>query len=147
MNHPTSLRAAALALTASVALAGCATVAETLGTEYTANLTGAQEVPGSGDIDGRGDAEIVVDAATPQICYDLNVDAIGTPTAAHIHRGAVGVSGPPVVTLEVPWDEDAQECVSVPRELAAEIIANPMNFYVNVHNAEFPNGAIRGQLR
>jgi hypothetical protein len=28
----------------------------------------------------------------------------------------------------------------------AAILANPNGFYVNVHNAEFPDGAIRGQL-
>ena len=29
---------------------------------------------------------------------------------------------------------------------AAEILANPEDYYVNVHNEAFPNGAIRGQL-
>ncbi len=31
-------------------------------------------------------------------------------------------------------------------ETVAEILANPENYYVNVHNAEYPAGALRGQL-
>ena len=137
---------ALLAAGAALALAGCATVAEAVGEEYRATLTGAAEVPGPGDADGRGSAEVIVDAATPQVCYDLDVSGIETATMAHIHRGAAGVAGPPVVTLETPADGDSDGCIGVARELAAEIIANPANFYVNVHNARYPAGAVRGQL-
>jgi len=35
---------------------------------------------------------------------------------------------------------------TVQRGLIGEIIGNPAGFYVNIHNAEFPNGAIRAQL-
>jgi hypothetical protein len=36
--------------------------------------------------------------------------------------------------------------VTVSREEARDIVKNPENYYVNVHNAEFPGGALRGQL-
>ena len=31
-------------------------------------------------------------------------------------------------------------------KIAADILANPAGFYVNLHTADFPGGAVRGQL-
>lgn len=138
---------ALVALAALAALAGCSTVARTVGNTWNTGLTGAAEVPGPGDRDGSGTARITADAATNQICYELTVQAIDAPTAAHVHRGAVGVAGPPVVTLDPPTRGSSRGCYNVARELAAAIIANPAGFYVNVHNDRHPQGAVRGQLR
>ncbi|HEX7705532.1 MAG TPA: CHRD domain-containing protein [Thermoanaerobaculia bacterium] len=113
------------------------------GQSFSAQLTGAAEVPGPGDTDGSGFAVIVIDGTT--IRYNVLVQNIGTPTGAHIHRGAVGTAGPVVVDLGV--SSLASGSVSgVAQSLINEIAGNPSGFYVNVHNAEFPNGAIRGQL-
>jgi hypothetical protein len=65
---------------------------------------------------------------------------------AHIHRGAAGVAGPVVVPLDPPAGGKSTGCPTVAKEVADEIMANPSNFYVNVHTAEHPAGAIRGQL-
>ena len=147
MIHKSMLAPATLALVAGLALAGCETVADAVKQGMTASMTGAQEVPGPGDTDGSGTAEITIVDATDNVCFDLNVRNIGPATAAHIHRGARGVAGPPVVTLEAPTDGGSEGCISAPGALADEIEANPAAFYVNVHNAEFPNGAVRGQLQ
>ena len=130
-----------------LALAGCETLAGDADEPYRATLSGAAEAPGPGDPDGAGTAEVTVDVAEPRLCYELSVSGIAEAAAAHIHRGAAGIDGPPVVTLESPGDGESGGCVSVTRELAAEIVARPANFYVNVHNAEFPAGAVRGQLQ
>ena len=147
MIHKSMLAPATLALVAGLALAGCETVADAVKQGMTASMTGAQEVPGPGDTDGSGTAEITIVDATDNVCYDLNVRNIGPATAAHIHRGERGVAGPPVVTLEAPTDGGSEGCISAPGALADEIEANPAAFYVNVHNAEFPDGAVRGQLQ
>lgn len=133
-------------IAAAATLAGCATVAGTVGESYNTALVGQQEVPGPGDPDGTGTAKITADATTNQICYDLTVQNITRPTAAHIHSGARGDMGPPVVTLEAPTNGAISKCMRVDKQVAAAIIANPSGYYVNVHTADYPNGAIRGQL-
>jgi len=40
----------------------------------------------------------------------------------------------------------AENCVIASAELAAAIVANPSDYYVNVHTPAYPGGAIRGQL-
>lgn len=142
-----STMCAALALGAALFLSGCETAADTVKQGMSASLTGSQEVPGPGDVDGSGRAEITIIDATDNVCWDINVRNIAPATAAHIHRGAPGVAGPVVVMLETPGaDGTAKGCTSAPGALADEIEANPGAFYVNVHTAEFPAGAIRGQL-
>jgi len=67
-------------------------------------------------------------------------------TAAHIHEAPAGAPGPVVVTLAPPTSGESSGCVSADRELIVEILRDPAAYYVNVHNAEFPAGAVRGQL-
>lgn len=116
------------------------------GRPLSARLTGAAEVPGPGDTDGGGSAMLRVNPGQGQICYTLTVTNIDAATAAHIHRGAAGAAGPVVIPLETPADGSSEACAAATRELAMEILRNPAAFYVNVHNAAFPNGAVRGQL-
>jgi hypothetical protein len=138
-----------LAACGGAALAGCETVNEVAndaaGDQFRAHLTGANE-PGGGDPDGAGLARLEINDTTNTICTDLEVRMISPATAAHIHRGAAGVNGPPVVTLDRPEDNDSDDCDEVPDALVDEIRANPEGFYVNVHTADYPDGAIRGQL-
>lgn len=137
---------ALMLLLAAVAVAGTAGAAQAQGRTLSATLTGAAEVPGPGDPDGSGTATLTVNPGLGQICYALTVSGIAPATAAHIHVGAVGVAGPVVVPLEPPTQGTSSGCVSVSRELALAILTSPSDYYVNVHNAEYPAGALRGQL-
>jgi hypothetical protein len=116
-----------------------------------ANLTGAKEVPGPGDADGRGSA--TVSLKRDQICFTLSWRNIDAPTAAHIHVGPSDVAGPVVVgLLSVPAPglgapvDSVGGCANAQPDLIAAIQSNPRNYYVNIHNVAFPAGAIRGQL-
>ena len=118
------------------------------GHRRTAQLSGAAEVPGPGDPDGSGTAMIRLSLEESEVCFDLTVSNIGPATAAHIHEGAEGVAGEVVVPLDpAPAEGSSSGCISdVDNTLIQNIIENPEQYYVNVHNEEFPDGAIRGQL-
>jgi hypothetical protein len=126
-----------------------------------ATLDGRQEVATGatnnkmiGDPNGRGEAYVFgIDGDPTTLCYVLTVDKIGTATAAHIHEGPAGSNGPVVANLAAPADGDAADCLTETEAgkftggaTVQEILANPGDYYVNVHNAEYPGGAIRGQL-
>ena len=111
-----------------------------------ATLTGSEEVNG-GDPDGSGTAVINLSFGNNRICFSLTVTGIVPATAAHIHRGAAGANGSVVVTLAPPPSGGSSlACVIADPELMKEIWQTPENFYVNVHNADYPGGALRGQL-
>lgn len=116
------------------------------GRPFSTSLTGAEEVPVPGDPDGTGEVVMTLNHGQGEICFQLTVQNIAPATAAHIHRGPFGVAGPVVVGLVPPTSGFSSGCVAVDRDLIKEIIQNPDDFYVNVHNAAFPAGAVRGQL-
>lgn len=117
------------------------------GRPFSTTLTGAAEVPGPGDPDGSGTATITLNHGQGEVCFELVVSGIAPATAAHIHVGPAGVAGPVVVPLAAPTSGTSSGCVTgVDQGLIKAITQNPENYYVNVHNAEFPAGALRGQL-
>ena len=112
------------------------------GRPLSADLTGAAEVPGPGDPDGTGSAHVTLNQGQGMVCWDITHENIADPFAAHIHFGAEGVPGGIAVALS-----PTSGCTDgVDAELIKDIRQNPENYYVNVHNADFPAGAIRGQL-
>ena len=110
------------------------------GVQLGAVLVGGSEVPGPGDANGWGLADVWVDQT--QVCWKITAKAVAPITAAHIHAGPAGVAGPVIVPLD-PFNEG---CATAPARTTRFIESHPGQFYVNLHNAEFPGGAIRGQL-
>lgn len=139
----------ALTLLGSAGLITNAALAETVsdgGRPFSTTLTGAAEAPGPGDPDGSGTAKVTLNHGQGRVCFELTVSNIAPATAAHIHEAAIGVAGPVVVGLSPPTSGSSTGCVDASRELIKDIIQNPGDYYVNVHNADFPAGAVRGQL-
>lgn len=114
---------------------------------WTVQLAGNTEVPGPGSATGAGVAMVNVDDSANAVCYSISVVRIGQATMAHIHTGAAGVSGPPAVPLSTPGANGmVRGCARVSHNVAAAILANPSGYYINIHTADFPEGALRGQL-
>jgi CHRD domain/Protein of unknown function (DUF3455) len=113
---------------------------------------GGQEEPDLGDADGRATA-FVRARTNGTVTYAVTWQGIGQPRLGHIHTGAIGVAGPVAVDLfigEQPLPAGltaaAGEVAGIDRALIRQINRRPANYYVNLHNAEFPGGAVRGQL-
>jgi len=140
----TAMRAAAAILLASGLAVAMTTPAGATVPQRESRLTGATEAPRPGDPNGRGEFSWSLDGT--RLCYLLSVTRIGTAAAAHIHRGRAGVAGPVKVELSAPTPASA-ECVDVAAGLAEKLRKTPGRYYVNVHNAAYPGGAVRGQLR
>jgi hypothetical protein len=109
-------------------------------------LSGSAEEPGPGDPNGTGSLSITLNPSQGRFCYELNVANIGTATAASLNSGDASASGPVVIDLRPPTNGSSKDCTTLDADEVVELIENPDKFYVNVLNAEFPAGAIRGQL-
>jgi hypothetical protein len=137
LNTP---RICALLAAAALALSGGATFAK----DVKVTLSGAEETPPvTTSASGTGTIKIANDKSVSGSVKTTGIDG----TMAHIHVGAAGQSGPPIITL----DKTADGVWSVPAgsKLTDEQYASfkAGNLYVNVHSAEHKPGEIRAQLK
>ena len=70
--------------------------------------------------------------------------SIAAPTNGHIHKGAIGVSGPAVFPFSSFTSPISYTSVALDASQEADL--NAGLYYVNIHTAAFPAGEIRGQL-
>jgi len=108
---------------------------------YSASLTGTAEVPPV-ITSATGSAAMILNPAGDRLTYTGVLTGL-TPTAAHIHTGAVGVSGGVVYPLSFTAagfsGSQAVTATDVER-------LNASGYYVNVHTAANPGGEVRGQI-
>jgi hypothetical protein len=138
---------------------------------FTAQLSAANEVPAVANAEAGGRGNVTITFNVPRdstgavtggggvtFAVQLTGFAAGTPAvAAHIHPGAVGVNGSPLVNTTISaaapvvmGDGTANVTVTATPEIsqanAQAIVANPAGYYFNVHTQLNPGGAVRGQL-
>ncbi|MFE7132958.1 CHRD domain-containing protein [Streptomyces sp. NPDC057638] len=121
---------------------------------FSAELAGRNEVPVPGgpavnDPDGKGTARIRIQG--DRITFAADWKGL-VPSLGHIHQGRAGQNGALKVTLFGDAMPDtvraaAGQVTLTDARLAREIRSDPSGFYVNFHSAEFPGGAVRGQLK
>jgi hypothetical protein len=108
------------------------------------SLSGSEETPPvTTSASGTGVIKIAKDKSVSGSIKTTGIDG----TVAHIHVGAPGESGPPIITLEKA--ADGVWSVPVGSKLTDEQYASfkAGNLYVNVHSAEHKPGEIRAQLK
>jgi hypothetical protein len=137
--HPRSRVIALGVAVAATAMAGLA-----LAKDISVKLTGAEETPPvTTSATATGTITIKADKSVTGSVKATGIDG----TVAHIHVGAPGQSGPPIITLT----KGADGVWSVPEgsKLTDEQYASfkAGNLYVNVHSAEHKPGEIRAQLK
>jgi hypothetical protein len=133
-----------LALAAAAVLAVGVASAATVKTQ-TVQLKGSAETP-KGSPKGKGTFSFQLLTATGKLCYSLKWSGIGSPSAAHVHKGKAGVAGNIVIVLSGTPPVKHSGCVNASKTLLKAIQKNPKAYYVNVHTAKYPGGAIRAQL-
>lgn len=118
--------------------------------DLAADLSGAAERPGPGDPEGSGVAQIWTTSESGVVCFSYAAEGIEDISGAHIHRGSPDEAGPVVVPLRPsdPPSTVGYGCVGgLDAVVVSDVAANPGGHYVNLHTPEFPDGAVRGQLR
>jgi hypothetical protein len=139
LRIPLVLLIASLSL-AMAALAGAATMHP----ELSAKLLPGSEAMMKGPAKAHGIVNLTLTATKGRVCWTFDVAGVAKPTAARIHKGRAGHDGPVVVPLGAHYK--TKGCAKAPTKTLEAIESHPNAYYVNVHNAKFPEGAIRGQL-
>ena len=130
-----------------------------------AKLSGKNEVPGPGDKNGSGEAVLKLNKKKLRISFDISYEGIQKPVAGHIHKGTRKVADPAEakshrtnlvlfgeqadvtspISGRVKWNRNHTPDQKL--QVIKSIKHNPNNWYVNLHTPDFPDGAIRGQLK
>lgn len=136
---------------------------------FTVQLSPANEVPPVTDAEssGRGTAVITIHTDTNTVDFAISMSGFPSDTKmilAHIHPGAAGVNGGALIgvtglaastpltltngaaTYSVTGVSAATNQNSAATNIQ-NILANPQNFYFNVHSTNHTGGVMRGQLQ
>jgi hypothetical protein len=109
---------------------------------YNATLNGASESTPNAST-ATGVATLTFNTTT-KIFTIAVTHTIAAPTAGHIHKGVIGVSGDPVFPFASVISPINYTSIALSTSQEADL--NAGLYYVNIHTATYPGGEIRGQL-
>lgn len=141
-------------LTRAPTLASVSVLTQVFNTELRAD----QEPNNASTSESKGHAQVkVLEDGSIEFFLTINNKSGETYPRAHIHKGAAGTNGgihwdfleAGVPVASIGGQPATLRGVAVARSAAvlSDLLANPAQYYVNVHSTAFPGGAIRGQLR
>ena len=150
MHRRKGLTAAIVGVISIALVVGAVGAALAANSTVSAKLSGKAEEPGPGDDDGSGEAALNLKKKKKKISFNISFEGIQDPVAGHIHKGTKKVAGPIKVTLfedEAGVTSPVSGTVKAKKKLIKKIKNDPKGWYVNLHTPDFPDGAIRGQLK
>lgn len=112
---------------------------------FTAELKGSNEVPPPDPVSTKTGTATLSFNNTTKIFTITVTHNVTNPTDGHIHKGAVGVSGPPIFPFITFASPITYTSIALTPEQEADLKAGL--YYVNIHSAApYTAGEIRGQL-
>ena len=94
---------------------------------------------------GSGVAIISINAATNQLCWKISsLTNVPSPTQVRLFQNFTGATGRNGRVLGHGYKPSG--CIPVERPALARMEFKPNIFFVNVHSARYPGGAVRGPL-
>ena len=161
------MRRLAIAVAITIGAAGCGSSTSTPApsniTVFTVQLSALNENPPitNAESGARGTAVITINSQANTIDFNVSLNGFtpaSTVNIAHIHgpNAPAGVNAgilvntsltPGTVVLNNGAGTFSFPGVTASADTINQILANPQNFYFNVHTALNGSGAVRGQLR
>jgi hypothetical protein len=122
--------------------------------KFTAALKAGQEVPHPKGVAANSSGRFTATVSGTNMTWRLSFSHLSGPaTAAHVHMGARGISGPVLIPLCGPCTSPAgQPMTTITANGKAKLTQTEIKAmeagktYANVHTTKNPNGEIRGQI-
>jgi hypothetical protein len=132
-------------LVMSITVSGASAGRATAPMMFSASLNVKQEIPKETGAPAMAAGKFTGTVNGSSLHWTLKFSHLtGPASAAHIHLGAKGVSGPVIIPLCAPCKTSESGTVKVTAAQIKDMSASKT--YVNVHTAKNPNGEIRGQV-